>query len=200
MRTRRLRALGLGLPGGLDRAPLDWRFGFFFEAQPRASVGRSGGAALLRGAAKHDQHEHDHDERDPELYQLCLHRPLYTLSAPGAFVDRAVDSLGRLGQHGLGREAGREVDFLDEIGQLGERGRGLGSFLQRALMDRCRELGYHHLVAKIFADNQTSIRLHQRFGYRMVGVQKEIGIVDGRWQDVAILQYVFDENDSPTNQ
>ncbi|HEX7070494.1 MAG TPA: GNAT family N-acetyltransferase [Rhodothermales bacterium] len=81
-----------------------------------------------------------------------------------------------------------------------ERGRGLGSFLQRALMDRCRELGYHHLVAKIFADNQTSIRLHQRFGYRMVGVQKEIGIVDGRWQDVAILQYVFDENDSPTNQ
>lgn len=72
-----------------------------------------------------------------------------------------------------------------------ERGRGLGSLIQRILMSRCRELGYHHLVAKIFADNETSIRLHKRLGYEMVGVQREIGIVESRWQDVAILQYVF---------
>ena len=72
------------------------------------------------------------------------------------------------------------------------RGEGFGSLLQRSLMERCREFGYHHLVAKIFADNATSIRLHERFGYRLVGVQREIGNVDGRWQDVAILQFVFE--------
>lgn len=81
-----------------------------------------------------------------------------------------------------------------------ERGRGLGSLIQRMLMSRCRELGYHHLVAKIFADNETSIRLHKRLGYEIVGVQREIGIVDGRWQDVAILQYVDDQQAPDSGQ
>lgn len=75
-------------------------------------------------------------------------------------------------------------------------GRGLGSLLQQALLRRAAEDGYHHLVAKIFADNERSIRMHLKLGYEMVGVQREIGYVDGVWKDVAILQYVFDRADS----
>jgi phosphinothricin acetyltransferase len=71
-------------------------------------------------------------------------------------------------------------------------GRGFGTALQRKLIDRCRELGFHHLVVKIFAENETSINLHKKLGYEMVGVQREIGFKQGRWQDVAIMGLVTD--------
>jgi L-amino acid N-acyltransferase YncA len=70
-------------------------------------------------------------------------------------------------------------------------GRGLGSMLQRELIDWCREAGFHHLVAKIWADNEPSLAMHRRFGYETVGVQREIGFVSGIWRDVAILQLVL---------
>ena len=71
-------------------------------------------------------------------------------------------------------------------------GQGHGSALQQYLIQISRENGYHHLVAKIWADNAGSIRIHERFGYEVVGVQREIGYVDGAWQDVAILQLILD--------
>lgn len=67
-------------------------------------------------------------------------------------------------------------------------GRGLGGRLQTALMEKARELGYHHIVAKIWTSNQGSIRFHEKHGYELVGVQKEIGYLAGRWRDVSILQ------------
>lgn len=52
-------------------------------------------------------------------------------------------------------------------------GRGYGSQLQAALTDRCRGWGYHHLVAKIWAANAASLALHRKFGYELVGIQRE---------------------------
>ena len=73
------------------------------------------------------------------------------------------------------------------------RGRGLGRPMQQELLDRAVALGYHHVVAKIWADNAGSIRFHERFGYEMVGVQREIGWVGGQWRDVAIMQLILKE-------
>jgi len=72
-------------------------------------------------------------------------------------------------------------------------GQGLGKPLQQELLNRALALGYHHVVAKIWADNAGSIRFHERFGYEMVGVQREIGWVGGKWRDVAIMQLIFKE-------
>lgn len=79
--------------------------------------------------------------------------------------------------------------FLDRS----RRGRGLGRPLQQELLERAVALGYHHVVAKVWAENVGSIRFHERFGYEMVGVQREIGWVGGQWRDVAIMQLVFKE-------
>ncbi len=70
-------------------------------------------------------------------------------------------------------------------------GHGYGSRIKQALIDRCKVYGYHHLVAKIFADNTLSIAYNRKFGYELVGIQKEIGYKNGRWQDIAILQLVL---------
>ncbi len=71
-------------------------------------------------------------------------------------------------------------------------GRGLGSRVQAALMDHCRSAGFHHVVAKIWADNEPSAALHRKFGFSLVGVQREAGRVDGVWRDVAIYQCLLD--------
>ena len=70
---------------------------------------------------------------------------------------------------------------------------GYGSRMKKHLMNRCRDLGYHHLIARIFADNKVSIDYNLKMGYSLVGIQKEAGYIDGDWKDVAILQYVFTE-------
>ena len=73
--------------------------------------------------------------------------------------------------------------------------KGIGKKMKKHLMDRCEKLGYHHLIARIFTENEVSINYNLKLGYRLVGVQKEAGYVHGEWKDVTILQYVF--NDSP---
>ncbi|MEO0767949.1 MAG: N-acetyltransferase family protein, partial [Cyanobacteria bacterium J06649_4] len=72
-----------------------------------------------------------------------------------------------------------------------ETGKGYGKMLQTALMQRVRAFGYHHVVAKILAANASSIRFHERFGFETVGVQKEIGFLNGQWHDVVIMQCIL---------
>jgi len=69
--------------------------------------------------------------------------------------------------------------------------KGYGSTLKRHLMERCKTLGYHHLLARINSDNQVSIHYNQRLGYTIVGEQKEIGNIDGVWKDITIMQYLI---------
>lgn len=77
------------------------------------------------------------------------------------------------------------------------RGLGLGTAMQRALLERARSLRYHHLVARIWATHEHSLVLHRNFGYELVGVQREVGFVDGEWHDVAILQKLLAPDHEP---
>lgn len=70
-------------------------------------------------------------------------------------------------------------------------GQGISQELQSRIEQHCRDSGIHHIVARIIADNERSMAFHRRFGFELVGVQKEIGHMDGRWVDVAILQKIF---------
>lgn len=69
--------------------------------------------------------------------------------------------------------------------------KGFGSVVQKELHAFCRMVGYHHIVVKIWADNERSIAMHARNGFEMVGVQKEIGRVDDQWRDIAIMQCIL---------
>ena len=69
--------------------------------------------------------------------------------------------------------------------------KGYGSKMKRSLIDKCKELGYHHLVAKIFSSNEASIRYNRKLGYEVVGVQREIGNINGKWLDVTIMQLIL---------
>lgn len=71
-------------------------------------------------------------------------------------------------------------------------GSGIADLLQRRIETYCVDNDIHHAVARIIADNARSIAFHRRYGYEMVGIQREIGRMDDRWVDVAILQKIFD--------
>lgn len=71
------------------------------------------------------------------------------------------------------------------------RGQGHGTRLKQATIERCRRLGYHHLVAKIAADNAVSLHYNRRLGYEVVGTQREIGYRNGQWVDMIILQCIL---------
>lgn len=66
--------------------------------------------------------------------------------------------------------------------------RGLGRRLYGALFARAAAAGYHHLAARVFADHTASIALHRAMGFEPVGIQREVGRLDGRWVDVALMQ------------
>ena len=77
--------------------------------------------------------------------------------------------------------------YLDEAAL----GSGVGNLLQQRIEQHCRDAGIHHAMAKIVADNYRSLAFHYRYGYELVGTQREIGRVDGKWVDVVILQRLF---------
>ena len=72
-----------------------------------------------------------------------------------------------------------------------ETSKGYGSMMKKWIIDKCRDLGYYHLVAKIFSLNKASIEYNLKLGYEIVGTQNKIGFVDGEWQDVTIMQLLL---------
>lgn len=72
-----------------------------------------------------------------------------------------------------------------------QRGKKIGVYLYDELLPVAHELGYRHLTAKIWANNAASIRFHEKFGFRMVGTQVGIGLVNGKRVDTVIMERVW---------
>ncbi len=70
------------------------------------------------------------------------------------------------------------------------RGRGIGRQLLAALVQAARRLGHHALLARISADNEVSIRLHESLGFVPVGLMREVGRKFGRILDVSIMELI----------
>jgi phosphinothricin acetyltransferase len=68
------------------------------------------------------------------------------------------------------------------------RGRGVGRRLLEELVRASEDAGVWTLQAGIFPENTASIALHERCGFRVVGIRKRLGRLRGRWRDVALLE------------
>jgi phosphinothricin acetyltransferase len=68
-------------------------------------------------------------------------------------------------------------------------GLGIGQALLSRVIERCIEGGRRQMVAIIGnSENLASIRLHERQGFRKVGVFESVGFKHGRWLDTVIMQ------------
>jgi len=68
------------------------------------------------------------------------------------------------------------------------RGRGAGTALLQALVRESEQAGIWTLQAGIFPENEASIALHKRCGFRVVGRRERIGQMHGRWRDVILME------------
>lgn len=67
-------------------------------------------------------------------------------------------------------------------------GAGVGGRLYAALLEACDAAGFHTLVAGVSLPNEPSVRLHDRLGFRRVGVFREVGFKLDAWHDVLWFQ------------
>jgi L-amino acid N-acyltransferase YncA len=68
------------------------------------------------------------------------------------------------------------------------RGKGAGRRLLMELIDESERNGIWTLQAGIFPENIASVTLHERCGFRMVGIREKLGQTHGRWRDVLLLE------------
>lgn len=68
------------------------------------------------------------------------------------------------------------------------RGRGVGRALLHALIASTEAAGIWTIQSGIFPENTASLALHQRLGFRTIGVRERIGRHRGTWRDVVLVE------------
>jgi L-amino acid N-acyltransferase YncA len=73
------------------------------------------------------------------------------------------------------------------------RGQGIGSSLLASLIQASEQKGFWTLQAGIFPENVTSIELHKKHSFRVLGVREKVGKMTfgelkGIWRDVVLME------------
>lgn len=75
------------------------------------------------------------------------------------------------------------------------RGKGIGAELLNAVTLDGGKYGNHTVLSRITSDNLASIRIHEKAGYNIVGIMKEVGFKFGKFLDVTMMQYIYSNNE-----
>lgn len=78
------------------------------------------------------------------------------------------------------------------------QGLGIGGLLLDELMQACTERGFRQMIAVIGDGTGASVgsrRLHERAGFRLIGVAEKVGFKHGRWLDQMLMQKELGEGD-----
>ena len=68
------------------------------------------------------------------------------------------------------------------------RGRGVGKALLNELVKRSEEKGVWTLQAGIFEENIPSVKLHERCGFRVIGIRERLGALHGAWKNIVLME------------
>lgn len=68
------------------------------------------------------------------------------------------------------------------------QGTGIGKALLQRLIELSEENGVWTLQASVFPENEASINLHLRCGFRQVGYRERVGSQNGVWRNTILLE------------
>jgi len=72
------------------------------------------------------------------------------------------------------------------------QGRGIGKKLMEGIITEGKKVGVHVILARITDGNKVSINLHEKFGFKHVGVLKQVGFKFGKYLDVYLMEKILD--------
>jgi L-amino acid N-acyltransferase YncA len=98
----------------------------------------------------------------------------------GASVYRAREAYARIADHSV---------YVERA----SRGQGAGRAALEALVQEYERRGFWKLSSRIFKENTTSIALHERCGFRVVGTYRRHGKLRGEWRDCVIVERLLGE-------
>ncbi len=138
---------------------------------------------------------------DTEPRSVAADRAWWSAHRAPYLVLVAVDARGVVGWASLSawseRRAYAATAEVSEYVAAGHRGRGVGRALLGRLVGEADRRGFHTLLARIAEGNPASQRLHRAFGFRPVGVMREVGVKFGRRIDVHLLQRLGPRRPAP---
>jgi len=70
----------------------------------------------------------------------------------------------------------------------GARRQGVANLLMRPFLSDLSAAGFWKVLSRIFAENEGSLALCARHGFRRVGVYQDHAQLDGIWKDVVIVE------------
>jgi phosphinothricin acetyltransferase len=73
----------------------------------------------------------------------------------------------------------------------GFRGKGIGKKLVEELLKKGPENGLHTAIAKICSENEVSMKLFKKSGFKHIGTMEEVGYKFGKKLDVHLMQIIF---------
>ncbi|MBC6999463.1 GNAT family N-acetyltransferase [Cytophaga sp. FL35] len=76
------------------------------------------------------------------------------------------------------------------------QGQGVGKVLMVHLIELAKKEGYRTMLAGVDASNTASVAFHKKFGFKEVGIFKQVGYKFDKWLDLTFLQLLFQEESS----
>jgi len=68
------------------------------------------------------------------------------------------------------------------------RKQGVGTSLLNHILTLANQHGFHSCMARVMANHQASLSLHESCGFVLVGIEREVGRKFGKWLDMAVMQ------------
>jgi len=67
-------------------------------------------------------------------------------------------------------------------------GRGIGSQLMEKVIQSSEENGIWTLNSSVFPENIATLKLHEKFGFRIIGFKEKVATLDGKWRNTVLLE------------
>lgn len=71
-------------------------------------------------------------------------------------------------------------------------GKGIGNLLMQELILNAKSQNIHTMIGVIDSENNGSIEFHEKFGFKNVGILKEIAFKFDRWLDAVFMQLILE--------
>ena len=86
------------------------------------------------------------------------------------------------------REVYKGVAEVSIYVATGLRGKKIGSALMEKIIASSELNGIWTLVSSVFPENEATLKLHAKYGFREIGRRERIAKLDGIWRDTILLE------------